>query len=114
MIASVCLLKDTYGQRCWEAVYKTSRVKSLYLRRSPKSPLPSMLTHLTLAILAGLAEASPFRRWASPVVDLGYATYQGSYNETSNIQSFLGIKYGADTSGERDVPARSTVTDRDR
>ena len=32
---------------------------------------------------------------SSPVIDLGYAQYQGAYNATSNITSFLSIRYAA-------------------
>jgi carboxylesterase type B len=32
---------------------------------------------------------------ATPVVDLGYAQYQGTVNTTTNITTFLGIPYAA-------------------
>ncbi|KAJ7775486.1 Alpha/Beta hydrolase protein [Mycena metata] len=32
---------------------------------------------------------------ATPIVDLGYSQYQGSVNTTSNITTFLGIRYAA-------------------
>jgi hypothetical protein len=35
----------------------------------------------------------------SPVVDLGYASYQGVYNESTSITSFLGIRYAAPPTG---------------
>ncbi|KAH7888217.1 Alpha/Beta hydrolase protein [Phlebopus sp. FC_14] len=35
-----------------------------------------------------------------PVVDLGYAQYQGSYNASSNTTSFLGIRYAAPPTGQ--------------
>ncbi len=44
--------------------------------------------------------ASPVKRWENPIVDLGHAKYEGVYNETTNIQYFLGIRYAADTCGE--------------
>ncbi|KAJ9121877.1 hypothetical protein QFC24_004459 [Naganishia onofrii] len=40
------------------------------------------------------------KRWARPTVDLGYASYQGIYNETTNIQSFKGIRYAAPPLGD--------------
>ncbi|KAK4688197.1 hypothetical protein P7C73_g1908, partial [Tremellales sp. Uapishka_1] len=55
------------------------------------------LFSLVLAVWA--VNAGPVKRWTNPVVDLGYATYEGVYNETNNVQYFLNIKYGADTSG---------------
>lgn len=33
-------------------------------------------------------------------VDLGYASYYGTYNETIGISSFLGIRYAAPPVGE--------------
>lgn len=39
-----------------------------------------------------------------PVVDLGYATYQGVFNSTANITNFLGIRYAAPPIGEHDFP----------
>lgn len=39
-----------------------------------------------------------------PVIDLGYAQYQGSYNATSNVTSYEGIRYAATTSGMRMNP----------
>lgn len=35
------------------------------------------------------------------VVDLGYARYRGTFNETSNTTTFLGIRYAAPPIGER-------------
>lgn len=58
-------------------------------------PLALVFGLLTLAS----ALANPVKRWPDPVVDLGYATYQGVYEEPTGIQYFLGMKYGADTSG---------------
>lgn len=34
-----------------------------------------------------------------PVVDLGYAQYMGSTNASTNISSFLGIRYAAAPTG---------------
>ncbi|KAJ6458024.1 Alpha/Beta hydrolase protein [Mycena vulgaris] len=40
--------------------------------------------------------------WAqtAPIVDLGYAQYQGTVNTANNITNFLGIRYAAAPSGE--------------
>ncbi|KAG7095881.1 hypothetical protein E1B28_006570 [Marasmius oreades] len=37
---------------------------------------------------------------AAPVIDLGYAKYQGIFNETTNVTSFLGMRYAAPPVGE--------------
>lgn len=52
---------------------------------------------LTLLALAGLIEASPLknpRSNADPVVDLGYAKYEGTGLGTG-VNQFLGIRYAA-------------------
>ncbi|EIW84339.1 alpha beta-hydrolase [Coniophora puteana RWD-64-598 SS2] len=38
-------------------------------------------------------------RVEAPIVDLGYAQYQGTYNATDNLTSFLGIRYAAPPTG---------------
>lgn len=43
----------------------------------------------TFLALAALATAN------APIVDLGYAQYQGSVDTTTNTTSFLGIRYAA-------------------
>ncbi|KAI0685456.1 cephalosporin esterase [Cytidiella melzeri] len=37
---------------------------------------------------------------ATPIVDLGYATYQGSYNKTTDTTNFLGVRYAASPVGK--------------
>ncbi|OCK79810.1 carboxylesterase [Lepidopterella palustris CBS 459.81] len=44
-----------------------------------------------------IPSASPV---ASPIVDLSYATYQGSYDATTNINTFKGIRYAAPPVGK--------------
>lgn len=39
----------------------------------------------------------------APVIDLGYAQYQGSTDPATNITSYLGIRYGAPPTGEPDT-----------
>ncbi|KAJ7069667.1 Alpha/Beta hydrolase protein [Mycena amicta] len=48
---------------------------------------------------------------AKPVVDLGYASYQGVVDESTNITSFLGIRYAAPPTGMRrwKVPAAPEI-----
>lgn len=58
-----------------------------------------LLSVATLALLSAATALPADKRWAPPVVDLGYASYQGVYNETTNIQSFQGIRYAAPPTG---------------
>jgi carboxylesterase type B len=37
---------------------------------------------------------------SAPIVDLGYAKYQGALNITSNVTTFLGIRYAAAPVGD--------------
>ena len=60
-----------------------------------------MLRYLVLPIFASLAcgfVASS--ETTAPIVDLGYAQYQGSADVQTNITSFLGIRYAAPPVGE--------------
>jgi hypothetical protein len=41
-----------------------------------------------------------FRNSVEPVVDLGYAKYQGSTDPSTNISSFLSIRYAAPPIGK--------------
>jgi hypothetical protein len=61
-------------------------------QKSRASVLLSVLSGL-LATLSGVIATS------TPIVDLGYSQYQGSWNATSNITSFLGIRYAAPPTG---------------
>lgn len=45
---------------------------------------------ITLAALPLIVASAP-----PPVVELGYATYQGLFNSSSNTTNFLGIRYAA-------------------
>ncbi|EPT00684.1 hypothetical protein FOMPIDRAFT_150510 [Fomitopsis schrenkii] len=47
-------------------------------------------------LVASLPSGSPEARWANvstPVVDLGYARYQGTFDPDANISYFFGIRY---------------------
>lgn len=61
----------------------------------------------SLVVVAGLAlqtlafsSAAVSDTSVASIVNLGYATYQGSTDPTSNITSFLGVRYGAPPTGE--------------
>ena len=52
----------------------------------------SLLLALIVAVQAyAVARQTP----SQPIVDLGYATYKGVFNQTSNITGFLGIRFAA-------------------
>jgi hypothetical protein len=53
------------------------------------------LLAVSQAFLALGALSSPVASASSPIIDLGYAQYQGSVDTATNITSFLGIRYAA-------------------
>lgn len=63
--------------------------------------LLAVLHILGYAVIEGQC-ATPFDH-TSPTVDLGYAIYQGTYNQTTNQTSFLGIRYAAPPVGASSV-----------
>lgn len=90
-----------------------TRTDERYINRAATSTQPitvclqhfaPTMVHLlsvgTLALLSAAVALPATKRWAPPVVDLGYASYQGVYNETTNIQSFQGIRYAAPPIGD--------------
>ena len=60
-----------------------------------------LLTLLSLA--AALPSTTLTQRWANestPVIDLGYAQYQGTYDPGTNISYFFGIRYAQAPTGK--------------
>ncbi|KAL0065718.1 hypothetical protein AAF712_007201 [Marasmius tenuissimus] len=55
---------------------------------------------LTLLALLRLSNFIHAQTEDTPTVDLGYAKYQGVYNETTNATSFLGIRYATAPLGD--------------
>ncbi|KAJ7864548.1 Alpha/Beta hydrolase protein [Mycena leptocephala] len=55
-----------------------------------------LLRHAICAVIFRLVTAAP----SIPIVDLGYARYQGAVDTTTNVTSFLGIRYAAAPIGE--------------
>lgn len=43
---------------------------------------------------------------SAPILDLGYAIYQGVFNETSNTTDFLGVRYAAPPVGKSKSPMK--------
>lgn len=60
-------------------------------------------TLLTFASLAWCAYAQrvPPSAPTAPIVDLGYAIYEGTFNQTTNTTNFLGVRYAAPPVGMR-------------
>jgi hypothetical protein len=65
--------------------------RSMGLRPSTKANLLAVLQ----VLLALEALSSPAAIVSAPIVNLGYAQYQGSIDTTTNTTSFLGIRYAA-------------------
>jgi hypothetical protein len=54
--------------------------------------------HFLVSLLATAAAAVSVVAQA-PVIDLGYAQYQGAYDPTTNVTGYKGIRYAAAPSG---------------
>ena len=68
-----------------------------------------LLPVFLLAALAHASPRSPYSLYARQInttassgleVDVGYAIYRGTRNETANLNIWKGIRYGQDTSGK--------------
>ncbi|KAJ7683203.1 Alpha/Beta hydrolase protein [Mycena rosella] len=64
--------------------------------------MPSLrsLSRFCATVLAVFLETPLARAQTAPVVDLGYAQYQGTVNTANNITNFLGIRYAAAPLGD--------------
>ncbi|KAG1739930.1 Alpha/Beta hydrolase protein [Suillus paluster] len=62
--------------------------------------IKTCLLTLSQALLALEASSSLATIASAPIVDLGYAQYQGSVDTATNITSFLGIRYAAAPVGD--------------
>ncbi|KAJ7131992.1 alpha beta-hydrolase [Mycena filopes] len=69
---------------------------SLTLNLTPRNMLPSFLP----VVASLLSAVVSVRAQSSPVIDLGYAQYQGLVDTTSNITQFLGVRYAAAPLGD--------------
>ncbi|KAF2006253.1 alpha/beta-hydrolase [Amniculicola lignicola CBS 123094] len=65
---------------------------------------PTLLLSAVIALLNGnagvVAEPIPLGARAAPVVDLGYSKYEGTYDATTKINTFKGIRYAAPPLGK--------------
>jgi hypothetical protein len=55
--------------------------------------------HFLVSLLATAAAAASVVAKA-PVIDLGYARYQGAYDPATNVTGYRGIRYAAAPSGK--------------
>ena len=80
----------------------SKRVKShRFLLAHPGISQANMLGYFVLPIFASIAHGFVASSDATaPIVDLGYAQYQGFFDVQTNITNFLGIRYAAPPIGE--------------
>ncbi|KAG1843467.1 Alpha/Beta hydrolase protein [Suillus subalutaceus] len=71
--------------------------RSVGLKLSTKANL-LVVSQVLLAL--GALSSSPAATVSAPIINLGYAQYQGSVDTTTNITSFLGIRYAAPPVGD--------------
>ena len=62
-------------------------------------PGPIMRASLLTAVLA-FAKLIIAANDSAPIVDLGYAQYQGLYNSSANVSYFLGVRYAQAPTGQ--------------
>jgi len=68
---------------------------------SELSPSRMYLALLGLSLVTfGASGASPPTNPNDLVVDLGYAKYQGFFNETTGLNTFFGVRYAAAPTGK--------------
>ncbi|KAF9255238.1 alpha/beta-hydrolase [Marasmius fiardii PR-910] len=60
----------------------------------------SSIVVLGLLALCGVVSTQPVKEPSTPVVDLGYARYSGAFNGSTNVTSFLGMRFAAAPIGE--------------
>ena len=53
----------------------------------------------TICYFSGVVASSPASTSSAPIVNLGYAQYQGTYDSTTNVTSFKSIRYAASPVG---------------
>ena len=56
--------------------------------------------HVFLLGVLALAKLAVAANDSTPVVDLGYAQYQGTFDASTNVSYFLGVRYAQPPTGE--------------
>jgi hypothetical protein len=57
-------------------------------------------SYFTLACLAHISFGAPSGATVTPLVNLGYSTYEGFVHPNSNNTHFIGMRYAAPPTGE--------------
>ncbi|KAG7095877.1 hypothetical protein E1B28_006567 [Marasmius oreades] len=83
-----------FGRRYKEA---KSQLENLQPANNPQMP---SIAVLGLLALCSTVSAQPVQDSHVPVIDLGYAKYQGAFNGSTNVTSFLGMRFAAAPIGE--------------
>ncbi|KAL0567354.1 hypothetical protein V5O48_014639 [Marasmius crinis-equi] len=67
---------------------------------SHKIIMVSMILKLLLLTTAGAAFSVSPRQTTAPIIDLGYAQYQGVFDPNTNVTNFRGVRYAAAPTGD--------------
>ncbi|KAI0782412.1 cephalosporin esterase [Irpex lacteus] len=62
--------------------------------------LANTLLTFTSLVWCAYAQRAPPSTPTAPIVDLGYAIYEGTFNQTTNTTNFLGVRYAAPPVGK--------------
>jgi hypothetical protein len=74
-------------------------------------PMFSFIVAFGIALLGTFAEwQKPFDTLSAPIIDLGYASYQGTYNPATNVSSYQSIRFAAPPTGKFHVPRRLYIS----
>ncbi|KAF5392285.1 hypothetical protein D9757_001481 [Collybiopsis confluens] len=60
----------------------------------------TVFTVLSLAVASAVSAAAHSRGPDAPIIDLGYAKYQGVFDDVNNLTSYLGVRYAAPPIGD--------------
>ncbi|THV05588.1 alpha/beta-hydrolase [Dendrothele bispora CBS 962.96] len=58
------------------------------------------MARLTVALLLAASVLNSYAQSDAPIVDLGYATYQGSFDPTTNVTNFFGLRFALPPTGD--------------
>ena len=83
------------------------RALPMFVRLACGLALTTILIWLTSATI--FVSATTAANTTAPIVDLGYAQYQGYFDAQTNITNFLGIRYAAPPVGEYRIRLPSVV-----
>lgn len=59
-----------------------------------------LTSFLLLSVPVTFARVHPRASNGVPVIDLGYAKYQGVFDSANNVTNYLGIRYAAPPTGQ--------------